>query len=106
MWQEFAACRGLDPDLFYLGRAKKVGRKPKDWVPSLNPEADDFAEAKAVCRTCPVQTNCLAYALSGKEFGIWGGTSENQRRPLRRLVLDGMDAYEVASQFVDDLVAA
>jgi WhiB family redox-sensing transcriptional regulator len=40
--------------------------------------------AKAVCRRCPVQTECLAYALTHDErFGVWGGTSANERAVLR-----------------------
>ena len=40
---------------------------------------------KAVCSLCPVQTHCLRYALNaGEKIGVWGGTSERQRRHLRR----------------------
>lgn len=41
--------------------------------------------AKAVCRACPVQAECLRYALScGPLDGIWGGTTPYERRRLRR----------------------
>jgi hypothetical protein len=34
---------------------------------------------------CPVQTECLAYALEhGERFGVWGGLSERARRKLQR----------------------
>ena len=38
------------------------------------------------CRRCPVRAECLEYALSGEtnERGVWGGTSERQRRVLRQ----------------------
>lgn len=39
--------------------------------------------AKAVCATCPVAAECLEANLT-EEFGIFGGTSENQRREIRR----------------------
>jgi WhiB family transcriptional regulator, redox-sensing transcriptional regulator len=66
-WQVAAACRGLDPDLFYPDRGGST-------------EA-----AKAVCVSCPVSTQCLDFALSNSErFGIWGGKSERERRRLRR----------------------
>lgn len=42
------------------------------------------AKAKAVCRTCPVQTECLTVALENNEPGIWGGTSAQERREMRR----------------------
>lgn len=42
--------------------------------------------AKAVCATCPVREECLAYALrTVQRHGIWGGTSERERRQMRRL---------------------
>lgn len=65
-WQVEAACRGVDPDLFYPTQGEST------------------AEAKAVCRECPVTAECLAYALETRQqFGIWGGKSERERRPLR-----------------------
>lgn len=37
--------------------------------------------AKAVCKRCPAQPECLAYALENEEtFGIWGGMSTPERR--------------------------
>jgi hypothetical protein len=53
------------------------------------PEIDFFASsgnqerAKAVCRTCPVAEECLAYALERYETeGIWGGKTPVERREL------------------------
>ncbi len=41
--------------------------------------------AKAVCITCPVRQECLEHAITtNQEYGIWGGTSEEERRVLRR----------------------
>lgn len=36
--------------------------------------------AKNICRGCKVLSNCLAYAIKHDEKGIWGGTTENERR--------------------------
>ncbi|WP_420855155.1 WhiB family transcriptional regulator [Rhodococcus koreensis] len=37
--------------------------------------------AKALCGSCPVQSECLRHALSvGERYGVWGGTSEGERR--------------------------
>jgi WhiB family redox-sensing transcriptional regulator len=51
--------------------------------------SDDRAaaqRAKAVCRACPVRSECLSFALStGPHDGIWGGTTPYERRRLRRL---------------------
>ncbi len=67
-WQAYAACMGVDPDLFFPERGAST------------------REAKAVCGRCVVRTECLEYALSNAEkFGIWGGMSERERRRIRKL---------------------
>lgn len=49
------------------------------------PAEIQIRQAKAVCQACPVQTACLDYAITtNQEYGIWGGTSEEERRVLRR----------------------
>ena len=40
-------------------------------------------EAKAICSNCGVKDECLDQALKKHEFGIWGGTTEDERRALR-----------------------
>ena len=41
--------------------------------------------AKLVCASCPVQEECLMYAIANNErFGIWGGRTDKERRPYRR----------------------
>lgn len=68
-WRAQAACRGLDPEFFYAGRG----------------EFEEWAEAKAVCRLCPVRLECLEHALDACErFGVWGGLSHKERRLLKR----------------------
>lgn len=88
MWQNtvpkdfmaHAACRGLDPNLF---------------MPEIG---DPGTEAKLICNgrpntrkkpalpVCPVKDKCLEYALQlpSPVVGIWGGTSERERRLIRR----------------------
>jgi WhiB family transcriptional regulator, redox-sensing transcriptional regulator len=42
-------------------------------------------EARAVCRRCPVTEQCLAWAVdAGPVEGIWGGTTEGERRTAGR----------------------
>ncbi len=39
--------------------------------------------AKKICGTCPVNEVCLEYALAQRiDHGVWGGTSERQRRRI------------------------
>jgi hypothetical protein len=41
--------------------------------------------AKTVCRSCPVQFDCLEFALDNDlSLGVYGGLSENERKPLHR----------------------
>lgn len=40
--------------------------------------------AKRICNNCLAKEECLEYALSHSVMGIWGGTTENERRKLRR----------------------
>jgi WhiB family transcriptional regulator, redox-sensing transcriptional regulator len=71
-WRENSACRDTDPDLFFP-------------VGTTGPAIEQIENAKAVCRVCDVQKSCLDYALStNQDSGIWGGTSEEERRTLRR----------------------
>jgi WhiB family redox-sensing transcriptional regulator len=46
---------------------------------------EQIESAKAVCRACEVQAMCLEFALAtNQEAGVWGGTSEEERRKLRK----------------------
>jgi hypothetical protein len=38
--------------------------------------------AKKLCRQCPYVEKCLQWALDNSERGIWGGTTERERRQL------------------------
>ncbi|GAA2984343.1 WhiB family redox-sensing transcriptional regulator [Streptomyces sp. KhCrAH-43] len=71
-WRMHAACRDADPDLFFP-------------IGSTGPALVQAEEAKAVCRRCPVQEECLRWALeNNQDSGVWGGLGENERRALKR----------------------
>lgn len=71
-WRHRAICRDEDPELFFP-------------VGTSGPALLQIAEAKTVCRRCPVVTECLTWALeSGQDAGVWGGMSEDERRALKR----------------------
>lgn len=42
------------------------------------------AEAKAMCQRCPIQRDCLRYAVNAHEVGVWGGLTEQERRAMVR----------------------
>ena len=66
-WQDFANCRGAEPDLFFPERGAST------------------RTAKGICRECTVQDECLEFAIvSSEKFGIWGALSERERRKIRK----------------------
>ncbi len=71
-WRKLAACRDTDPDLFFP-------------VGTTGPAIEQIESAKAVCQACDAQVPCLEFALTtNQDSGVWGGTSEEERRKLRR----------------------
>ena len=72
VWRQDAACRDIDPNLFFP-------------IGVTGDAVEQIATAKEICAGCPVQLECLDFAItSNQEFGVWGGTSEDERRVLRR----------------------
>ncbi|MGH8906789.1 MAG: WhiB family transcriptional regulator [Egibacteraceae bacterium] len=72
LWRNRAACLDTDPELFFP-------------IGTTGPALDQIERAKAVCRDCPVITQCLESALeTNQDAGVWGGLSEDERRTLRR----------------------
>jgi WhiB family redox-sensing transcriptional regulator len=50
--------------------------------------AQQAAEAVRFCGRCSAREECLSYALdNGITDGVWGGTTEEQRRRLARTVV-------------------
>lgn len=66
-WMKQGNCHSHPPEMFF----------PSDGVGVLR--------AQSICATCPVQVECLEYAIVNHiEHGVWGGTSERQRLRIRR----------------------
>ena len=65
-WAPAALCREADPD-------DQFGPGPQQ------------RRTKRLCVGCPVRTECLAEALDNQiQWGVWGGTTERERRVLLR----------------------
>lgn len=68
-WRAQAACRGVNPDVFFPDKGQSVAR------------------ARAICARCPVRDACLEYALAAGsnhvDVGVWGGTTTRERRQIR-----------------------
>lgn len=68
-WEDDAACREVPQELFFP--------KPGDPLTAVF--------MRSFCLLCPVQPECLEYALANPDLeGIWGGTTETDRRAIRR----------------------
>jgi WhiB family redox-sensing transcriptional regulator len=68
-WKLSGLCAQVDPQLFYPDRGDSAA----------------VTQAKTICGRCEVQATCLEWALSRREdFGVWGGTAEQERHALRR----------------------
>lgn len=50
-------------------------------LPGERPEARETRESKAraLCYSCPVLLECREYAREQREYGFWGGESEEER---------------------------
>ena len=73
-WQERAACRDQPVELFF----------GTDGEPKAQRQARE-ARAVALCGTCPVRLRCLEHAgLVPERYGVWGGTTEEDRLSGRR----------------------
>lgn len=71
-WRDSAACRNTDPDLFFP-------------VGTTGQAIEQIEAAKMVCAACDAQQYCLEFALAtNQESGVWGATSEDERRKLRK----------------------
>ena len=70
-WRSLGACNREDPELFF----------PMPQGPGLA----QLERARAVCARCRVRAECLSFALeTAQDHGVWGGTSEEERRAQRR----------------------
>ena len=73
-WDKDAACKGAPTEMFFLERGcSKYDSQP----------------ARALCESCKARVPCLEYALeAGDQLirGIWGGTTAQERRKMRRQI--------------------
>lgn len=68
-----AACRDKDTQMFFVDEGPISNRSVRLAI----------AKAVAICNSCPVQSECLMNAVNNaEEFGIWGGTTSKERKPL------------------------
>lgn len=77
-WDRDAACKGQPRELFF----PPAGAPPSDGI------------REQFCRNCPVKNPCLEAALADQtqamDWGIWGDTTPNMRRRIRRTRAAGL----------------
>ena len=74
-WLKRAACLGSSTETFY--------------------SEDRPFDAIRICQTCPVKSECFEYAIKHEDFGVWGGTTEEERRKYRK-------RYKISLESLDD----
>lgn len=71
-WVQRAKCKDEDPELFFP-------------IGTSGPALEQIEVARAICMQCEVRRECLEWALAtGQDAGVWGGTSEDERKEMRR----------------------
>jgi WhiB family redox-sensing transcriptional regulator len=71
-WRGRSACRDSDPDVFFP-------------IGSTGMALEQIETARRICTACQVSEECLEFALAtNQEAGVWGGTTEEERRKLRK----------------------
>ena len=75
-WMNDGSCRNHPPEVFF----------PSDGV--------GVTIAQRICTTCPVRQPCLEYALENRiDHGVWGATSERERRRILKARREPIEAY-------------
>ena len=70
-WVQHARCKDKETNTFFILRGDPEQRQKR-------------VAAYTGCGMCPVRVECLDYAIVNHEVGIWGGTSDAERRLMRR----------------------
>ena len=74
-WAALGACVGYREE-------HGTERWERDWFPERG--THNYSRARKVCAECPVKQQCLDYAITNLiKHGMWGGTTENERRKIR-----------------------
>lgn len=66
-WMDHAVCKGRT-HLFFPPKAERPQARVRR-----------EAQARLLCRTCPVNEECQSFARENREYGFWGGESEEER---------------------------
>lgn len=78
-WMDHGQCNGNPEwqDLFFAD----------EWTRRRGLPAEVPPETQRVCGACPVKGECLDWALAHDEYGVWGGTTRQQREAMARPII-------------------
>lgn len=102
-WAQEAACRDTDEAIIWVTDPSHEKNSPTKTVEKLE-----------ICAACPVRVQCLRYSLEasfGEVFGVWGGTTQLERRSFSRVLArsrsrrDSAAAVEEVAAFFEDTLA-
>jgi hypothetical protein len=98
-YPEFLANLSIPMQITKNGACRDTG------VDFFSDDADVQDEAREVCLSCPLMAKCFEYALFAEEFGVWGGTLEDERKKLRKgRPIFNLQDRQFAADFRDDVI--
>ncbi|MFZ4515571.1 MAG: WhiB family transcriptional regulator [Acidimicrobiia bacterium] len=78
-WRDRALCRDSNAELFFP-------------IGSTGQALDMIEAAREICNECTAKAQCLEFALqTNQEAGIWGGSTEEERRAIRKMWAEEAD---------------
>ena len=79
---EIPVCATTDPEAFFPEKGLGGERSIKI--------------AKSLCKTCAYTVKCLQWAIDNNETGIWGGTTEKERRRMAHMKAKNKQVEKIA----------
>ena len=82
------------------------------WMADVEDGSERLAEARAICRACPVLTACRTWALTSDVGGVVAGLTDTERDAYRQrhhikleqtAIADYLPARELTPDVLDDL---
>jgi WhiB family redox-sensing transcriptional regulator len=100
-WQEWAACRGEDPETFFAPDISLDSADLAELAEAVAERKRREAKAKSICSGCIVRVRCLEWRLADEhqlDAGVWGGKNEQEPRPRGKEVRVSTYALKAPAQ--------
>lgn len=69
-----------------MEQAACAAADPQDFFPEGKNKREQEYNAKQICASCPISAECLQFAVDNQLMGIWGGTTDEERRHLNVII--------------------